>query len=100
MLGNVKIVHPCDAWARSAGQDSWVAALTAMKAGRVLIGRAPTVGKSAFGLMLFMEQVQKEGLHCYVDDFGQAMLGLRENFNAEVLEHQERRAAVLSRLSE
>jgi len=32
------IAHPCNKWAIAAGYDSWVAALEAMKNGRVCVG--------------------------------------------------------------
>jgi hypothetical protein len=84
------IIHPCDAWARSAGRNEWSVALAEMKAGALLAGRAPTGEKSMLGLKLFMEQVEAEGLHIYVSDSGDVVVGLKEKFPENILAAQDR----------
>lgn len=98
-----RVVHPCDSWARGAQQESWREALLAMNGGKVLCGPAPSMGsmgKSTLGLTMFFEQVKAEGLHAYPTESGQVVLGLKENFPAEMLARQEREEAkVASRLN-
>lgn len=90
-----RVVHPCDAWARGANQENWHVAVEVMKAGNVLCGPAPRLGKSSLGVTMFLEQVGAEGLHVYVTDIGQAFVGLKNNFSAAMLcrQEQERRLA-------
>lgn len=83
--------HPCNAWALSAGQQSWAAALEVMTAGRVLRGRAPMPGAKSMGFMnLFFDEVHAQGLHGIADDLGMVRLGLRGSFSQEDLDRQAR----------
>lgn len=77
------IIHPCDAFAKRTGYTSWTAALEAMKAGQIISGSAPQVGKSIMELKMFHDQARSDGLvvvpvpHC---DFGSVSVGLYANF--------------------
>lgn len=94
--GTIKIAHPCDSWAKSAGYESWQAALTAMKEdGKVIAGAAPQMGKSTISVDLLLEAVRKAGLHYYLTEFGQLILGLRSNFPQTTLDHQARELEAL-----
>lgn len=89
-MNNPTIVHPCDAWSRSAGRADWNAAVAEMKAGAVIAGRVPVGEKSMLGLQLLMERVEAEGMHIYVDAFGTVVLGLKKNFPQDILAAQDR----------
>ncbi len=87
------VVHPCDSWARSIGYETWAAALAAINEGQVLAG--PTLAiqpasKSALGVKLFLEVIQKERLHTYApDEGGLIVIGHLKNFPADLLATQE-----------
>lgn len=88
--------HPCESWAKSAGYTDWAAALTAFKEGKVLSG--PTLAiqssaKTAIGMMLFMEESKKAGLHTYATEGGTIFVGRHENFPAELLAKQEQESS-------
>jgi hypothetical protein len=87
------IVYPCDSWAKSAGFDSWQAALSAMNDAHVLTGSMYAVSpgtKSMLGLQLFMEMVNKNGLHTFATEDGSVIVGHKANFPADILNAQER----------
>lgn len=85
-----RVIHPCQRWAQLAGHADWASAIQAMKAGEVLASQGPKAGKSVMDLMLFMEQVCAEGLHCCSDNLGRVWLGLKENFPKSMLDRQAR----------
>jgi hypothetical protein len=72
--------HPCTTFAQSAGFASWEAAVDAMKAGRVLLGRA-----SMTEFLLFQRQIERDRLRSLpVDTWsGQFSVGCREYFAAD-----------------
>lgn len=84
------IVHPCDAWARSAGHADWKAALADLKAGAVLTGNAPAGEKSWIGLKMLMDQVEAEGLHVHANETGRFLIGRKECFSQDILDAQDR----------
>ncbi|MFK4706022.1 hypothetical protein ABIC83_002861 [Roseateles asaccharophilus] len=94
--GTIKIAHPCDTWAQSAGYDNWHSAVTAMKeGGKVLAGAAPQPSKSTISFDALCDAISKAGLHSYMTEFGQLILGLRANFPQSTLDHQARELEAL-----
>lgn len=81
----IKIIHPCTEFAHRAGLQSWDDAITAIKAGKIVVGPAPTIGKSMIGLTMFLDQIKKDGLFTVGDDFGRVAVSFRENFPTETL---------------
>lgn len=75
-----KVVHPCAAFARSAGFESWALAVEAMRAGQNLQGRAPHMGKSTLSVDLFNKEVASAGLLAEYSDFGLVVVGLPNQF--------------------
>lgn len=78
------IAHPCNKWAIAAGYDSWVAALDAMKNGRVCVGSTHAIqsaSKSMFGFHIFMDVINKNGLHTVALDEGAVIaVGYEKDF--------------------
>ncbi len=93
-VSKVKIVHPCNAFAQSAGYESWVSAVASMKQGNVVLGQAPRAGaRSMLDIQLFHEQISKEGLFTITDDLGFVSVGFRENFPADMVSRWEQECA-------
>ncbi len=88
----MKIEHPCNLWAASAGCENWGQAVEAMQAGRVLVGNAPRVGKTMIAFQLLHEEVDRLKLHTCSTEEGMLLIGLRESFSPEVLEDQRMQA--------
>jgi len=91
ILPTPPIIHPCASWAFAAKQNSWPDAVKAMKEeGKVLAGTVRFwASKSMLNFTLIHEQIVKEGLDFYVDEFGVLVIGLKENFDARILAEQE-----------
>lgn len=89
LLANITIVHPCQTFAASAGYASWQDVVTSAKAGQIITGAAPHIGKTVINLKLFSAEVEREGLYMFVDDFGMLALGLKESFPSETLAYVE-----------
>lgn len=71
-----RIVHPCTAFAESAGLKSWSKAVEAMKGGQVVHGRAPCIGRTTIDIDLFNQAVIDAGMRAAYLDFGQVAVGL------------------------
>ena len=87
------IIHPCHSWAKSAGFESWQAALSAMNDAHILTGSMYAVSpgvKSMLGINLFMERVKESGLHTFATEDGSVMVGHQVNFPADLLAAQEK----------
>jgi hypothetical protein len=78
----VLVEHPCDAFARSAGYPSWQVALVDMRAGKVVSGAGPRIGKTMLSYNMFLKQIHADGLAIVVDDCGVVAVGLQSNFSA------------------
>lgn len=61
-----------------------------MKAGAVLAGPAPVGFKTLINMRLFILEVEREGLHLYVDESDRAVLGRRESFSQDILDLEAR----------
>lgn len=89
------VLHPCNAWASSAGYESWQSALAAMHDGKVICGSQFAVSrpgaKTVMGMQLFLEQVAAETLHSLATEDGILMVGLKSDFPAELLAEEEAR---------
>lgn len=86
----VKIIHPCDAFAQSAGYANWVSAVQAMREGKIATGIAPRVGKTTYDLQIFLRQIATDGLYSIpIGEFGHISLGLKESFPAESVTRNE-----------
>lgn len=89
-----QITHPCDSWARAAGHKNWASAMAAFNEGKVLAGPVTSIQlshKSAIGMKMFMDEVDKEGLHTCVADDGSIFVGRHENFPTDLLATQHKR---------
>lgn len=78
--------HPCTTFAQSAGFASWEAAVEAMKAGRVLTGPGPRLGRASMTeFLLFQRQIERDRLRSLPADTwsGQFSVGYREHFPAD-----------------
>lgn len=95
------IIHPCQSWAVAAGFESWSVALEAMRAGQVCTGPTDAIqssSKSMLGLTLFMEEIQKVGMHAFAPEDGSNMVvGFEKNFSAEILAEQEKQNVAMAR---
>lgn len=90
----VKIIHPCDAFAQSAGYANWASAVQAMREGKIATGIAPRVGKTTYDLQIFLRQIETEGLYSSpISEFGHISLGLKESFPPESVARYESEAA-------
>lgn len=86
------IVHPCNAWASSAGYSCWADALKEMREGKVLRGSLYAVSpgsKSMLGMQIFMDQVASENLHAVIDEQGDCHVGQEDCFAVDVLDAQK-----------
>lgn len=94
-----QVTHPCDSWAMSAGHGDWSTALSSMKAGHVVAGPLAAVqpaSRSAFGFSVFMDTMQREGLHVYVPTGGSVVVvGYKEDFPADLLADQDKQVATM-----
>lgn len=89
------VEHPCDRWAKASGFGSWALALSSMNAGRVVAGPLAGVqlpaSTSMIRMHLFLEVLQKEGLHSYVPVGGSmVVVGYEKDFPPDMLADQEK----------
>lgn len=90
---NSGVLHPCNAWALSAGYESWQSALEAMHDGKVIRGSKFAVSrpgaKTVTSMQLFIEQVSEKAMHSHATDDGSLIVGLKSSFPTELIAEQE-----------
>lgn len=71
------IVYPWETFAESAGYASWPEAVDAMRAGKVVCGRGPSMGtKTMLDIQLFDKAVADAGMRMKHVDLGIVAVGL------------------------
>jgi hypothetical protein len=94
----INILHPCDAFATSAGYESWTTALAAMKSGTVVTGVGPRSGaRTMISIDAFNQRTEAEGLYTIRTEEGFVMVGFRENFPKDVVAAHENEMEAIAR---
>lgn len=76
-----RVVHPCTVFAESAGYESWAQAVEAMRAGQIVQGQAPRLGKTTADVNLFNKEVADAGLTAKYSELGLVAVGLPDRLN-------------------
>lgn len=75
------VVYPTATFAESAGFASWAEAVEAMRAGKIVRGRGPSMsGKTTFDVQLFIQAVADAGMRMQYLDMGIVAVGLPDQF--------------------
>lgn len=83
-MRTLQVVHPCAAFAESAGYASWAQVVAAVQAGKIVQGRGPRFGeKSALDVHVFVGQVAAAGLTAKFYDLGMVAVGLPDCFPSD-----------------
>ena len=65
----LKVVHPADAFAKTAGYDSWEDVIVAADSD-IIIGIMPSAGKSLISLQMLSQTIKDAGLKYSANEFG------------------------------
>ncbi len=76
-----RVVHPCTVFAKSAGYESWAQAVEAMRAGVIVQGQGPRIGKTTIDVDLFNKEVADAGLTAKYSELGLVAVGLPGRLN-------------------